>query len=361
MTHEDGRMGLPSASKAERWTNCIGSVQLEELIPDAEQGPEARRGDRIHLALAEGKVNDLANADEVECAELLQEMEKKAVEAFRLEVKAVDESFNGKLTACREQRLVFKRGETPLMTGKPDLVLWTETIVKRGLIVDYKTGMGIVPTEKSHQLRVLAFLAADEYGLEEVYVTILQPNNPIVLQKMTRSEIRLERERTLLALDRIADKSATRQVGPWCQYCKATGICPEAQEATKTLTTTNSTAVIDPSQLPRLLEVCTLAESVIENVRKRAREILDAGGEIPGWKLINSKRRSITSSASAYHLIKEAFGEEVAMGASSVSLTDATKSLASKAGLKEKEAKAKIESVLADIIEMKNSQRLMRS
>jgi hypothetical protein len=361
MTHEDGRMGLPSASKAERWTNCVGSVQLEELIPDAEQGPEARRGDRIHFALADGKVNDLPNADEVECAELLQEMEKKAVEAFRLEVKAVDESFNGKLTACREQRLVFKRGETPLMTGKPDLVLWTETLVKRGLIVDYKTGMGIVPTEKSHQLRVLAFLAADEYGLEEVYVTILQPNNPIVLQKMTRSEIRLERERTLLALDRIADKSASRQVGPWCQYCKATGICPEAQEATKTLTTTSTSAVIDPSQLPRLLEVCTLAESVIENVRKRAREILDAGGEVPGWKLINSKRRSITSSASAYHLIKEAFGEEVAMGASSVSLTDATKSLATKAGLKEKEAKAKIELVLADIIEMKNSQRLMRS
>lgn len=361
MTFDDGRMGLPSASKAERWTNCVGSVQLEELIPDTETGPEAKRGDRIHFALADGKVNDLPHADEVECAELLQEMEKQAVEAFRLEVKAVDETFKGKLTASREQRLVLKRGETPLMTGKPDLVLWTDTIVKRGLIVDYKTGMGIVPTEKSHQLRVLAFLAADEYGLEEVYVTILQPNNPIVLQKMTRTEIRLERERTLLALDRIADKSASRQVGPWCQYCKATGICPEAQEATKTLTTTSSTAVIDPSQLPRLLEVCTLAESVIDNVRKRAREILDAGGEIPGWKLINSKRRSITSSASAYHLIKEAFGEEVAMGASSVSLTDATKSLATKAGLKEKEAKAKIESVLADIIEMKNSQRLMRS
>lgn len=359
MNHDDGRMGLPSASKAERWTNCVGSVQLEELIPDTETGPEAKRGDRIHFALADGKVNDLPHADEVECAEILQEMEKQAVEAFRLEVKAVDGTFKGKLTASREQRLVLKRGETPLMTGKPDLVLWTDTIVKRGLIVDYKTGMGIVPTEKSHQLRVLAFLAADEYGLEEVYVTILQPNNPIVLQKMTRSEIRLERERTLLALDRIADKSAFRQVGPWCQYCKATGICPEAQEATKTLTTT--TSVIEISQIPRLLEVCTLAESVIDNVRKRAREILDAGGEIPGWKLVNSKRRSITSSASAYHLIKEAFGEEVAMGASSVSLTDATKSLATKAGLKEKEAKAKIESVLADIIEMKNSQRLMRS
>ena len=361
MTFEDGRLGLPSASKAERWTNCVGSVQLEELIPDTETGPEAKRGDRIHFALADGKVNDLPHADEVECAELLQEMEKKAVEAFRIEVKAVDETFTGKLTASREQRLVLKRGETPLMTGKPDLVLWTEdSIVKRGLIVDYKTGMGIVPTEKSHQLRVLAFLAADEYGLDEVYVTILQPNNPIVLQKMTRSEIRLERERALLALDRISDKSATRLVGPWCQYCKATGICPEAQEATKTLTTTTS-AVIEISQIPKLLEVCTLAESVIENVRKRAREILDAGGEIPGWKLINSKRRSITSSASAYHLIKEAFGEEVAMGSSTVSLTEATRSLASKAGLKEKEAKAKIESVLADIIEMKNSQRLMRS
>jgi hypothetical protein len=203
-------------------------------------------------------------------------------------------------------------------------------------------------------------MAADEYGLEEVYVTILQPNNPIVLQKIGRSELRMERERTLLALDRIQEKSAHRVVGPWCQYCKATGICPEAQEATKTLTTSSS-AVIDPSQLPRLLEVCTLAESVIENVRKRAREILDAGGEIPGWKLVSSKRRSLANSACAYGLIKEAFGEEVAMGASSVSLTDATRSLASKAGLKEKEAKAKIESLLADIIEMKQTQRLMRS
>lgn len=360
MNFEDGRMGLPSASKAERWVNCVGSVQLEELIPDSESGPEAKRGDRIHFALADGKVNDLPHADEIETAELLQEMEKQAVAAFRLEVKTLDETFNGKLTAVREQRLVFKRGDTPLMTGKPDLVMWTEGIVKRGLVIDYKTGQGIVPTEKSHQLRVLAFMAADEYGLEEVYVTILQPNNPIVLQKIGRSELRMERERTLLALDRIQEKSAHRVVGPWCQYCKATGICPEAQEATKTLTTSSS-AVIDPSQLPRLLEVCTLAESVIENVRKRAREILDAGGEIPGWKLVSSKRRSLTNSACAYGLIKEAFGEEVAMGASSVSLTDAAKSLATKAGLKEKEAKAKIESLLADIIEMKQTQRLMRS
>lgn len=360
MNFDDGRMGLPSASKAERWVNCVGSVQLEELIPDTESGPEAKRGDRIHFALADGKVNDLPSADEVECAELLQEMEKQAVEAFRTEVKASDESFSGKLISIREQRLVFKRGDKPLMTGKPDLVMHTDGIVKRGLIVDYKTGQGIVPTEKSHQLRVLAFMAADEYGLEEVYVTILQPNNPIVLQKISRSEMRVERERTLLALDRIQEKSAQRQVGPWCQYCKATGICPEAQEATKTLSTTSS-AVIDPSSLPRLLEVCSLAEGVIENVRKRAREILEGGGEIPGWKLVSSKRRSITSSASAYHLIKEAFGDEVAMGASSVSLTDATRSLATKAGIKEKEAKAKIESVLADIIEMKQTNRLMRS
>ena len=165
----------------------------------------------------------------------------------------------------------------------------------------------------------------------EVYVTILQPNNPVVLQKISKGEMNMDRERVLLALEKIKNKSESRQVGPWCQYCRASGICPEAQEATRTLSTTSS-AIIDPTQLPRLLEVCVVAENVIDAVRKKAREILEQGGEIKGWKLVTSKRRSVTNSSSAFHLLEKAFGGEVALGSCSVSLTDAAKAVSFKSG-----------------------------
>ena len=154
MNFEDGRLGLPSASKAERWLNCNGSWHLEALIPEQESGPDAKRGERIHLALAENKIADLVSADEVETAEILQELEKKAVEAFKLEVSQSDEGFDGKLIYVREQRLTLKTGSEPMMTGKPDVVCHTSGITRRGLIIDYKTGQGIVPTEKSHQLQI---------------------------------------------------------------------------------------------------------------------------------------------------------------------------------------------------------------
>ena len=60
-------------------------------------------------------------------------------------------------------------------------------------------------------------------------------------------------------------------------------------------------------------------------------------------------------------LLEKAFGGEVALGSCSVSLTDAAKAVSFKSGVSEKQAKAKVEEVLSEIIETKPTQRLTRS
>jgi hypothetical protein len=53
---------------------------------------------------------------------------------------------------------------------------------------------------------------------------------------------------------------------------------------------TQSPADLDPEQLGRLLDQASLIEGWLKDVRAHARKLLESGGTVPGWKLIEGKR-----------------------------------------------------------------------
>ena len=348
----DERQGLPSASRTDQWVNCPGSHLAQAQFPDDEPNEAAQRGIRIHSHLA-GEAIEL-DADEKELSTQLREMEGLLVARW-LEANQV----SGVLST-REQRLKLRNDQKKILcTGKPDVVYIGQASGKTiGLIVDYKTGEGIVSTQGNYQLQTLGVMVRQEYKAEEVSYGILQRGSPLEIGTMADLDLRVWEQKLFIALERALEPTAKRIAGSWCRYCKAVGACPEAAEQTKTLALRGETLLLDISQVPALLDACLAAEGVIEKVREKAKALLRQGAEIPGWKLQEEQRRSVDSEADAIERVMTSLGRQEAMNCFSFSLTALERTLSK--NLPKKEARAKAESLLDGLISRKQITKLMR-
>jgi len=348
----DERLGLPSASRTDQWVNCPGSHLAQAQFPEGEPNEAAQKGIRIHSKLA-GEAIELEK-EEAELADQLREMEGHLVAKW-LEAYQV----SGVLST-REQRLKLRNDQKKVLcTGKPDVVYVGQGQGKTiALLVDYKTGEGVVATEGNYQLQTLGVMVRQEYKAEEVSYGILQKGSPIEFASMTDLDLRVWEQRLFIALERALEPTAKRIAGAWCRYCRAAGACPEAAEETKTLAVRGETLLLDVSKVPALLYACLAAEGVIEKVREKARELLRGGAEIPGWKLQEEQRRSVDRDGDAIERVMTSLGRQEAMSCFSFSLTALEKTLAKT--LSKKEARAKAESMLDGLIIKRNVTKLMR-
>jgi hypothetical protein len=349
---EDDRKGLPSASKRERWSRCPGSFELEKLIPDTEAGEAAEKGNRIHDALQNGDFSILS-VEEADLAQKLSVLEKIAVDQWSDVVGSKE-----KPTVIREQRLGLKVDSELRLTGKPDAIY---SIGKSILVLDYKTGIVPVESAGNAQLRALAVMGCEDLKAEEAYVAIIQAGQGVVLEKLSESAIGMERERLRNELERLSSQKETRAVGPHCQYCKASGVCPEAQNATTALANVSTGTLISPVDLPRLLDSCIVAESVIDAVRQRARDYMSEGGSIQGWKIQTQNRRYITDATEALNRLAEVVGMKKAIEAADISITNAEKLIMDKDACSKRDASQQLGALLADLIDTRPINKLTRS
>lgn len=349
----DDRKGLPSASKRERWSKCPGSHALEKLAPEQEPTEALLKGNRIHDALYRGDLSGLS-PDDLDIAEKLVELEKLALRQWKEDI-----GYEGKPLVLKEQRLGFAEGSEVKMTGKPDVVYSNDETI---LVIDYKTGYVEVDSTENPQLRALAVLSAEEFKVKTAYVTILQPGKSVVIEKLSESALRMESERLKNELQKLETQIDTRVSGSQCQYCRAVGICPEAASQTMALAEIKPEArdLINPQDLPKLLEGCIVAEAVIEAVRSRAREILSDGGEVKGWKLQSVKRRQVADDAEALERLAEELGTDGALKVASISLTEAEKAIQKKHDCSKAEAVKRVDALLGQLIEKREFERLMR-
>ena len=349
----DERQGLPSASKRERWSKCPGSFELESLIPATPSGEAAEKGNRIHDALHTGDFSVL-NEEEAGLAEKLRGLEELAVAQWR-KIEGNKQSLPIP-SPQREQRLGLKIDAKLILTGKPDAIYASDSSI---LVLDYKTGMVPVDSTENPQLRALAVMAfGDHY--ECAYVAIIQAGQEVTLERLSSSAMGMEREKLRNELERLATQKDIRVVGPQCQYCKASGVCPEAQGATLTLAKTSST-MVNVGDLPSLLDSCIVAESVIDAVRAKAREHLTEGGSIKGWKIQTQNRRYITDSSEALNRLAEIVGTEKAIKAADISVTDAEKLIMEKEGCTKRDASQQLGHLLGDLIDTRPINKLTRS
>jgi hypothetical protein len=350
----DERHGLPSASSAHRYALCPGSFLLEQSVQEPDTaGADAQIGNRIHGFLAGEKIN--LDDDEAKLAAICFSQEVEIAKAVF--------PFQERLSITRERRLwAFDDGFNKSWSGKPDVV-YNDGL--NALVIDYKTGRGTVEHATGNaQLRALAVLVNASCGpFGEITVAIIQPlaGEPTTCTYGVEDLSRAEFEINSMMEDIRKPGQPRNPSAEACKYCKAKGICPEAQAEVNSLPTLvprdGLEIVMTPEQIAEFLAKAPLAEAVIESVRGKARRMLEAGHAIPGWKLKpGSVRETITQPETVFGRFVEAGGTQAQfVGAISITKTKLKDAVRSATGRKGKELEGLVEAILDGCTESKQT------
>ena len=241
INHSARKHALCSASSAERWLECPGSVGLSMTVPEPPTSSYALEGTEAH-ELSE-KILDhwLKNNYDLK-DDFLSECRSGKEEMFDFVMQYVHAcaeeamAFDGTPTIRIEQRLTFN--EDMAMFGTADFIA-TGMIdgVPTGVIVDLKYGRGKkVKTEGNPQLAyyAVALRSCSKKKLEQVRVRIVQPRVEDASTSITFSTDDLDAWGLKLTLGAeqalwMAGKAKTPayKEGGWCWFCPAKQVCPE--------------------------------------------------------------------------------------------------------------------------------------
>lgn len=239
--HAARKHALCSASAAERWLECPGSVGLSMTVPEPPPSIYAIEGTEAH-ELSETILHQWAKDNYSLSDEFLHSIREGREEMFDYVMQyvyaCVEESmaFDGTPTIRIEQRLTFN--EDMKMFGTADFIA-TGTMGGKatGVIVDLKYGKGKkVKTENNPQLAyyAVALRSCSKKQLEQVRVRIVQPRTGDFSTSITFSKDDLDTWGAKLTLGAeqalwMAGKAKAPEYreGGWCWFCPAKQICPE--------------------------------------------------------------------------------------------------------------------------------------
>lgn len=281
---------IVGGSTAKRVINCPGSVALVQQMPPKPSSSYADEGTLLHNTIAAILETNKEPKDFLGTfyngVELTEErLERKLLPALA----ALDEiDPEGKLEYAVEQVVGF--GDAlPGVFGSADLV---GRIGNRGILLDWKFGDGVaVEAEENPQalfytaaaLRTEATRWAFE-GVDEVEVIIVQP--PQVKRWVTSLDrVRRFEAELILAVRAAQQPDAPLSVGDHCRWCAAKSICPLVNGAVERAKRENIKAV-NIDRLTEALASIDLLEGWIKDAREMAKELLEAGVDVPGWKLV---------------------------------------------------------------------------
>jgi hypothetical protein len=298
------------ASSSERWFNCPGSVKLIATVPPQPSSAYAEEGTKAHAYAAEwlitGKFNP-ALLDDPEMYEAVAEY-VRICDGFRHKTGAV--------------HLVEKRFDLsavyPGCFGTCDFMCyWPDH--KLLIVVDFKYGAGVyVDPVKNSQLMYYGLGAYREANqlIEKIELGIVQPRCGDGKYRSWTIDTMdlLDFKNDLIAYaTATAQPDAPFKAGGWCRFCPAAAVCPELQQETQ-ITAQMEFAPIapalfsyDPKDLAKALTAIPKIEAWVKRVNEFAYGELEAGREIPGYKLVDKKpRRKWKDETAAKHHLKAA-------------------------------------------------------
>jgi hypothetical protein len=326
-----------SASGAERWLNCPGSVKAEEGHND-KGSIHALEGTRAHaiaeLCFARNCFADAFLGSTVEGGVVDDEM-----------VQHVNGYVDYVRTLCAgsdfleiEQRLDFGRW-VPDGFGTSDVVaLKGETLI----ICDLKYGKGVeVSAEENSQLMLYALGAIAEHewlsNIKTVLLCIYQPRKNNFSEWETTAENLLQwgewvKERAVLAMSSDAPRKPGEKQ---CMWCKAKATCPALYDHTQKIVGGDFDNLDNPDSLPvdKLLIVLgakKLIEGYLSAVSDYALTLAEQNS-LPGYKLVEGRsNRQWKEEAEAEKALAGLVEEDKLYKKSFVSVAQAEKLLGKK-------------------------------
>lgn len=293
------------ASVAKRRIACPGSLNFEAKFPDTTSS-FAELGTAAH-ALGEYCLgNDVSDVR----SQIGQTFENHVVDsnmadAVQVYVDLVREVMSDEPCLMKlEQRFSLEALDPPMpMFGTSDCTIYAPgsgTLY----VIDYKHGQGVaVDVENNAQLKYYALGAmlkiGDKAPVNLVVTTIVQPRaqhpQGRVRSHAYQPEEILDFGTELIDAAHAALKpDAPLEAGDHCTFCKAAGVCPALRRGALAVAQDEFGAVrtlddLTPGEVAEYLEKIPLIEEWIKSIRRHAHSILESGGDLPGYKLVERR------------------------------------------------------------------------
>ena len=305
-----GLHSLLSASRANRWIACSGSVALEEqLLPDA--GSEyAEEGTKAH-ALGEAILNKQP------IPHVGEEMTKFVDEYVNYVCKRESE-FNGNVERFIEKHLDLS-AYVPGASGTADALLVGSD---RAVLIDLKYGLGVrVDVSDNPQLMLYALSVVEALPqIKRIEAVIHQPRlNSVSEAEYTSEELKKWGNEVIKPAVRRVFRKPELTPGKHCQFCRAKARCPALaelakQEAIEEFGVDNKLKPLDNGQISELLKQAKQLELFLKALKDEAERQLLEGHHIPSFKLVEGRgQRAWRSENAATSALIEAIGEDRAV------------------------------------------------
>jgi len=282
-----------SASRADRFMPCPGSVRLEAKMPYEPAGPAAQYGTDVH-ELAE----HMMRGDVVDYAKYDQDQMDMA-EAYIKYIDAIAEKPRKKLIEVNVDKGL--KSLHSALGGTADAVIVDGNTLH---VVDLKTGRVPVDAEENLQLMTYALGAMRQLNAPdtiEVVLHIFQPRAGSSLWATTGQRLIQHGEQITASADlALSDNGPTNPGEKQCKYCRAKTICPalraKATEAARLdfeekQKDTDCDTLVTPETLELAHVVATWSEAVIESAKRQ----MDTS-PIRGWAMRDGSRTKFWSA-----------------------------------------------------------------
>ena len=330
-----------SASGAELWTNCPGSVHMAELFPETTS-PAAEEGTLAH-ALAQTMIEN-ARAGSISpqiSAEYM--VERDNVNAFYSVHKELAESFDDmKKTlepyvdyVIEEYEVIRKKdAAAELMTeqhvdfsdivpggfGTSDVVIIGDDTCE---VIDLKYGKGVpISAIANPQIRLYTYgtMSAFDlsYDFSRVKMVIYQPRlDSVTSEKLTADDLRSWGKAVIApAAKRALSKNPKYNPGPWCKshFCPAAGSCKaraakmhEFEDMIERRR--KDDAVLSGDDMGKALSAAREYTAWAKDLENEALELAQSGEAVTGWKVVESvaKRKYKSEEIVAATLVKAGY------------------------------------------------------
>ncbi len=219
MNHGERKHSKFSASGAEKWMNCPGSVALSEGLPEvtSKYSIEGTRAHEVLECLQTGKKHSGT-----------REMEYYGVQAA---------NFINKLKASHKGAELMVETRLALPFIHPDMFGTMDSAVVDHFgtlhVLDYKYGVGhYVSPVDNWQMKIYGMGLAHmfDWNFSKVKLWIIQPRHKSyrgpTFWELGILDLKARVRVLKKAVERVEREPTTYAEGAWCYFCKAKGICP---------------------------------------------------------------------------------------------------------------------------------------
>ena len=276
MQHAERQHARLSASRAERFMTCPGSVRLEALMPYEPSGEAAALGTALH-ELSERILRG-------------EQIDDPYISTDHIEMAQSYANYVNGISEKPRKKLIEVNLDAGLKSLHPSLGGTADAVVVEGNhlhIIDAKFGRVLVEAENNKQLMTYALGAMRQLNAPADIICTMHIFQPRAgHSKWTVNGVDLiSHGHDLVNSARLAlsPDAPTNPSPDACKYCKAKPICPSMRQ--KVQDNARKDFAPDTTITPEMIDLAKLAETWADAVLTAAKQQLTNGATITGWNL----------------------------------------------------------------------------